>query len=312
MVPEFTKFFIVCLKHYMDGKEHTQQELADVCINAFSLTPADCKLMTKQGNKTQLKDRVSWTHTYFMQAGCIRVSKKVGNKTLYTITELGKQFYNSHSLGFGKKELMSIPAFNEFATKKDEISVVVAPSVVKNVEAEEETPKKSPIEILEELSTHINETLEATLLEALKKMQPGSFEKLIKELLIKMKISSSEDCIELTPYVKDDGVDIYVYDNVLKMNVICCIQVKRYSDTAVGLSTVKELGGTLLGKNCKSGMVITTSQFTSGAQDYNPTGYNIQKIDGSKLTKLLISYGLGVKTKKIEVRTVDNDYLSSL
>ena len=311
MVPEFSKFFIVCLKHYMDGKEHTQQELVDVCIKAFSLTPSDCNLTTKDGNKTQLKDRVSWTHTYFKQAGCIAVSKKIGNKTFYTITALGKQFFYSHSSGFGVKELRTIPSFNAFSSKKKEENNIVVPVVPNKVE-EEDTPKKSPIEILEELSTHINETLESTLLETLKKMPPESFEKLIKELLIKMKISLSEDCIELTPYIKDDGVDLYVYDNVLKMNVICCIQVKRYSDTAVGLSTVKELGGTLLGKNCKSGMVITTSQFTSGANDYNPTGYNIQKIDGSKLTKLLISYGLGVKTKRIEVRTVDNDYLSSL
>lgn len=56
MVPEFSKFFIVCLKHYMDGKEHTQQELIDVCINAFSLTLADCKLTTKKGNINQLID----------------------------------------------------------------------------------------------------------------------------------------------------------------------------------------------------------------------------------------------------------------
>ena len=49
-----------------------------------------------------------------------------------------------------------------------------------------------------------------------------------------------------------------------------------------------------------------------GASDYNPSGYNIQKIDGCQLTKLLVSYGLGIKTKKIVVNTVDTDYLNSL
>ena len=65
-------------------------------------------------------------------------------------------------------------------------------------------------------------------------------------------------------------------------------------------------------KNCKSGMVITTTQFTKGAMDYNPSGYNIQKIDGNQLTKLLISYGLAIKTKKVVVNTVDIDYLNNL
>ena len=59
-------------------------------------------------------------------------------------------------------------------------------------------------------------------------------------------------------------------------------------------------------------MVITTSQFTKGANDYNPSGYNIQKIDGIKLTNLLIQYGLGVKTKRLEVKTIDTDYLNSI
>ena len=143
-------------------------------------------------------------------------------------------------------------------------------------------------------------------------MSPDSFERLIKELLIKMEICKSEECIELTQYVKDDGVDLYVYDNILKMNVVCCIQVKKYTENAIGLSTVKELGGTLLDKNCKSGMVITTTQFTKGASDYNPSGYNIQKIDGNQLTKLLVSYGLGIKTKRIVVNMVDTEYLNNL
>lgn len=253
MVPEFQDFFKYCLQYLVGCEEASKEQLKDYCIKAMNLSDEDCHLLTKKGTRTQLDDRLYWTLTYFNQSGLIK-SRKEGRNALYSTTEQGQAFYSLHPNGFRKKDLRSIPSFVKFESKKGthkkEDKSLEEPNNNVHIEevVAEDVPKKSPIEILEELSTHINETLESTLLDALKKMQPDSFERLIKELLIEMKVSSSKDCIELTQYVKDDGVDIYVYDNVLKMNVICCIQVKRYSETAVGLSTVRELGRNLTGK----------------------------------------------------------------
>ena len=45
---------------------------------------------------------------------------------------------------------------------------------------------------------------------------------------------------------------------------------------------------------------------------YDPRGYSIIKINGKKLVELLIEYGIGVKCEKIEVKTVDVDFLNNL
>ena len=319
--PSSTLFHYPVMLLLADGGVHTRAELVAFEIEKLAISPQDQKEDTPGKNGKKGVNKVaSWTSyaiADLKQAEYVR-HEGIG----YVLTEAGQTFINQHKEGFVAGELKASTAYRkykkigEFKKKEDHnqtLYVNTKPSAQPEIdEVHEDVPVKSPIEILEELSTHINETLENTLLDALKKMSPDSFERLIQALLIKMDIGKSEDCIELTPYIKDDGVDIYVYDNILKMNVVCCIQIKKYSENAVGLSTVKELGGTLLDKNCKSGMVITTTQFTKGALEYNPSGYNIQKIDGIQLTKLLISYGLGIKTKKIVVNTVDSDYLNSL
>ena len=304
-----------------DGKVHTRTELITFEIEKLEISASNQQEYTpgKDGKKGVNKV-ASWTS--FAIADLKQAEYITHEDNGYVLTDAGKAFFELHKDGFVAKELKASTAYRKYKRigeyKKTLINfqepIVVAEPTADPVsnDVHEEVPAKSPLEILEELSTHINETLEDSLLNTLKKMSPDAFERLIQALLIKMEIGKSEDCIELTPYAKDDGVDIYVYDNLLKMNVICCIQIKRYTENAVGLSTVKELGGTLLDKNCKSGMVITTTQFTKNAMDYNPSGYNIQKIDGIQLTKLLISYGLGIKTKRIEVNTVDMDYINGL
>lgn len=319
--PSSTLFHYPILLMLADGNVHNRNELVAFEIEKLSISEADQKVFTPGKNGKKGVNMVgSWTS--YAIADLKKAEYIVHSGEGYVITDAGKEFLESHKSGFVASELKASKAYREykrmgeFKKPKDDVPApLTAAETISEPEPDEqaeEVPAKSPIEILEELSTHINETLENTLLDALKKMSPDSFERLIKELLIKMEICKSEECIELTPYVKDDGVDLYVYDNILKMNVVCCIQVKKYTENAIGLSTVKELGGTLLDKNCKSGMVITTTQFTKGASDYNPSGYNIQKIDGNQLTKLLVSYGLGIKTKRIVVNTVDSEYLNSL
>ena len=319
--PSSTLFHYPILLTLSDDKVHTRSELVAVEIKTLSISNEDQKVVTPGKNGKKGVNKVeSWTSYAIADLKKAEYIKHTGEG--YEITNAGRLFLNNHKDGFVAIELRESEAYRKYKNIGEFRKVKRITPKPKGVseplytpapdKIQEEITTKSPIEILEELSTHINETLENTLLDALKKMQPDSFERLVKELLIKMEICKSEECIELTQYVKDDGVDIYVYDNVLKMNVVCCIQIKKYTETAVGLSTVKELGGTLLDKNCKSGMVITTTQFTKGAMDYNPSGYNIQKIDGHQLTKLLVSYGLAIKTKKVVVNTVDLDFLNSL
>lgn len=68
--------------------------------------------------------------------------------------------------------------------------------------------------------------------------------------------------------------------------------------------------GALHGVGAARGVFITTSAFTSGAREYAQNiATRIILIDGQRLAKLMIRYGVAVQTRQIfTVVEVDEDY----
>ena len=87
MVPKFEDFFYPCLNLLSDGNIYTQKTLRDYMINYFNLSDADINALVKSGKKTQLCDRVSWTTSYFTQAGLIDTPKR----GTYIINKFGQR-----------------------------------------------------------------------------------------------------------------------------------------------------------------------------------------------------------------------------
>ena len=76
MIPKFDNFFLPCLKCLSDGKIYTQELLRAYVINYFKLSAEDANALIKSGKKTMVSDRVSWTVSYFLQAGLINAPKR--------------------------------------------------------------------------------------------------------------------------------------------------------------------------------------------------------------------------------------------
>lgn len=178
--------------------------------------------------------------------------------------------------------------------------------------SEKETPD-IPITVrLSDLAKSANATLPDSLLEAIKGMKPKSFEVLIAQLLIKMGYGNSPDDVIVTNYVGDYGIDGYVRKDRLDIEKICAYQAKRYTRQNVGIEEMNALGGAMINYSTNCGIFVTTSGFTPAALKYDPRGYTIKHINGQALVKLLIEYGIGIKTERIEVKTVDTDFLNNL
>lgn len=178
--------------------------------------------------------------------------------------------------------------------------------------SEEKTPD-IPITVkLSDLAKSANATLPDSLLEAIKKMNPKSFEVLIAKLLIKMGYGNSPDDVIVTNYVGDNGIDGYVRRDRLDLEKICAYQAKRYTNSNVGIEEMNALGGAMINYGTNCGIFVTTSDFTPKAKEYDPRGFTIKRINGKTLVEYLIEYGIGVKTEKIEVKTVDTDFLNNL
>ena len=91
MIPKFDDFFLPCLQCLSDGNIYTQELLRAYVIDHFKLSTAEANTLIKSGKKTQVSDRVSWTVSYFLQAGLIDAPKR----GTYKINSFGKNFYKS-------------------------------------------------------------------------------------------------------------------------------------------------------------------------------------------------------------------------
>lgn len=302
MVPKFEDFFLPCLKCMSDGNIYTQELLRKYIIDYFCLSEADVNTLIKSGKKTQVADRVSWTVSYFMQAGLIDTLKR-GN---YKISISGKKFLAEHKNGFNKNDLLRIPSFASFALRKD-ANVENVPQERPNTVQKEDTPT----DIIAYAYNQINNSLAQDLLSKVLELSPMFFERLVVELLVKMGYGGSfEDAASVTQYSRDDGVDGVIKEDKLGFDTIY-IQAKRYDKKMqVGSKHIRDFIGALNIKHASKGVFITTSTFTENAKNsVKGIEAKIVLIDGEQLCKYMIEYDLGVSVRQVyEIKQLDNDY----
>jgi len=122
-------------------------------------------------------------------------------------------------------------------------------------------------------------------------IDPINFEHLIGNLLHKMGYR-----VEVTPPIKDGGIDVIAYDDRPLSRGKIVVQAKRYQGV-VGVAEVRALRGLLIEANAMKGLLITTGRFTAGAIDA-ANGTLVDLVDGEELRRLLIDHGFGVIPKK--------------
>ena len=155
---------------------------------------------------------------------------------------------------------------------------------------------------IENIQVQIQKDLRKQLLN----MAPQKFEELIRLLLEQMGFEETET----TPYSNDKGVDVR---GVLRSNplsvVKVAIQAKRWTAN-VGAGVVRDLRGSLKVADSEQGLIITPSDFSSGAkEEAQASGKTpIRLINGIQLVGLLIQYNVGVKKEEYVVPTIDSEY----
>jgi restriction system protein len=75
--------------------------------------------------------------------------------------------------------------------------------------------------------------------------------------------------------------------------VLCLVEVKKYRpDLKVGVGLVRSLYGTMTDAGANQGMLITTSSFTGGAQEFQRRHrYLLALKDCSDLERWILDYG---------------------
>lgn len=176
------------------------------------------------------------------------------------------------------------------------------------------TPPVTPEETIAHAYEQIHNKLSSELLDVVLMQDFAFFERLVVELLVKMGYGGSiQDAGQAIGRTGDEGIDGIIKEDKLGLDVVH-IQAKKWNkNNTVGRPELQKFVGALAGQGSTKGIFITTSSFTKEAQSYKPQGVKLVKIDGEKLTQLMIEYGLGVTTAfSYEIKRIDRDYFNDL
>jgi restriction system protein len=300
-VPDYETIMKPLLEFLADKKDWKVKECTQHIQTHFKLTPEEIRMKLPSG-ANMVSNRVGWAKTYLKKAGLIETPKR----GIVKITKKGLELLTKNPNRITKQELNQYADFRSFIvttndTKTGEIKAgqVELPS------------QKTPEEELEEAMQTLNGQLEEDLLEMVLANSPEFFERLVVDLIIGMGYGGSKkEAGEAIGGTGDKGIDGIIREDRLGLDMIY-IQAKRYnSKNSISRQDVQAFAGALQGQRAKKGVFITTSYFTTGAQEYvDKIDNSIILINGQRLVELMMEFNVGVQTKQVfELKRIDSDY----
>jgi restriction system protein len=281
-----------------DGADHTMADLSDQLASDLQLSADDRAERLKSGREFLYHNRIGWARTYLKKAGLLESPARGAVR----ITKRGQDVLAADPPKVNVRFLRQFPEFVEFYTYKpgkDGGEQQLEPGV------EDETPQDT----LERVQSELHQQLAEEILEQVKRAPPSFFERLVVDLLLRMGYGGSrEDAGRTIGKSGDGGIDGVINEDRLGLDVVY-IQAKRWEHT-VGRPVVQAFAGSLEGVRARKGVLITTSAFSSDAQDYvQKIEKKIVLLDGRALATLMIDNNVGVSVEATyEVKKIDLDY----
>lgn len=254
--------------------------------------------MLPSGKEPVFHNRVRWAIFYLRKAGLVSSA----GRGIIQLTAAGKQFIRtSPSDTLDIKALENISAFQDWKHSSKEPGVEAQPSVVSS--------DRTPEERMEDAYQELNQKLESDLLEQVKAVSPGFFERLVVDLLTAMGYGGSiKDAGSAIGRTGDGGIDGIIKEDKLGLDAIY-LQAKRWEGT-VGRPEIQKFAGALAGNRAKKGVFLTTSSFTSEAEEFvRSIDSKIVLINGKLLAQLMVEHGVGVSdVVAYTIKQVDRDF----
>lgn len=303
-VPDYQTIMLPLLRRLADGKVSSLKDLVGVLAAEFDLTEKDLNELLPSGSAFLFSNRVGWARTYLKKAGLIE-SPKRGQ---VCISSKGRELLNTNPLRIDNNLLKQYPEFLEFQNYK---RADTEGERQQNTESSDAADTQTPEEIVENAYQTMRQSLALELLDAVLKLSPLFFERLVVELLVKMGYGGSiKDAGKAIGKTGDEGIDGTIKEDKLGLDIIY-VQAKRWQvGNVVGRPELHKFVGALAGQGAKKGIFITTSSFTREARNYVPRNETkIVLIDGDQLAQLMIDYNLGVAPQRVyEIKRIDSDY----
>jgi len=304
-MPSWEGFMIPTLRVLSDGIERHWRDFQPMVAKEARLTEQQQTQMLPSGKGLTFHNRIGWGVSFLTNVGALQRPKR-GH---YQITDAGRELIRLFPNGARERDVKALGLDPNSPIRVYQASarraINTGPVIEVNAEA------LTPIEQVQSGIERIHEEVATDLLTRLQGREPGFFEQAVVDLLLAMGYGGATGTGNVTQLSNDGGIDGVIDQDVLGLNRVY-IQAKRYADgNTVGRPDLQAFVGALSGK-ADSGVFITTSRFSEGAQTYAenvPT--RIILINGKRLTSLMIRYGVGVQARETyKVVEVDEDFFA--
>lgn len=247
------------------GGSGTPREVKSVVLNSTLLSEDDLNRVTP-GGVNAVENEISWAGSYLREAGMLDGSER----GVWRLTELGGKTF----LDVDQARKLRTGIYAKHAQRRKQLALI-------EEEPEVEGSDPEDVEVLEKPG----------VLDALKSLSPGGFERFCQLLLRESGFSE----VTVTGKTGDGGID---GNGILQVNPLVSFRVlfqcKRYAGS-VGPDVIRDFRGAMQGRTDK-GIILTTGTFTRAAEQeaVREGAPPIELVDGQKLVELMEHLRLGV------------------
>ena len=310
-IPDFQTLMRPVLAQLADGEPRRSRDVIGAMADEFSLTQEERESLLPSGRQRRFDNRVGWAITYLSQAGLVTHPARGHVR----ITDEGAVALGTYRDRIDMGVLDAYPGYREFRERTRENK---GASIVEEPEVEHTQPglspqRLSPQDLVERAVAENDAAIEGELLQKALDLEPRGFELLVIRLLEAMGYGRS-GMVEHSGRSGDAGIDGIISQDPLGLDRIY-IQAKRYAaDQTIMRPTIQGFVGALMGAQGDRGVFITTSSFSSGAQqEAERVNARIELIDGRRLAKLMVRYGVGVQADtQVTLYQLDEDFFETL
>jgi restriction system protein len=269
--PQFLQFCIPIIETLKElGGSGQPKEVTNAVLERLNISEQEQAQTNKNGG-SRVRNQVAWARFYLVKADLLDASRR----GVWALTEKSRTTHLSRNAvsQLFKDVQAGFPAKDQKPKAVDDETEIIPPAVESGDGAG--TP---------------------TLLEVLRSLSPGGFERVSQRLLRE----SGFERVIVTGKSGDGGIDGH---GILQVNPFVSFtvlfQCKRYAG-AVSASQVRDFRGAMMGRADK-GIIITTGTFTTEAtkearRDGAPP---IELVDGETLGQMFERLELGVKPKTV-------------
>ena len=224
------------------------------------------------------------------------------------LTNEGKQLLENLPSCLDLEYIRSLPAYKRWKAN-GKTSAAVEDSLPLDA-----GPEATPEEVVQTAFQRLESELQADLLARVRQAPPEFLEYTIVDLLIAMGYGGGDaDRGAVTGRSGDGGIDGTIKEDALGLDEVY-VQAKKYAEgRTVGEGDVRNFVGAIDVANTTKGVFVTTADFTKSAKAYvERSSKRIVLIDGRELARLMVQYGIGVRTRDTyHLQRIDEDYFEA-